>query len=328
MKKLLLPFCILLLMLAGSLQNASAKVLRVFYFGTSVAGTDFATPQLAHDAAAAGDTIAIYPNAGLAGVVCIKRLVWLGVGYFIDGTGNAGLQSFTVPSALSFLNLGLGSDATVVSGLTLSTLTINGASANHLIKRNNITNALNFSANTTGVSVLQNYINSISSSGSFSTANVNISNNIILSTLTLTTGTNNGLLSNNVFTANAFSLGTFIVQNNISVTSAPVTCNSCTFLNNIGAGTQYPVGNGNLQNTVMANVFVGTGTSDAKWKLKVASPAIGAGQAGVDCGAYGGPDPYVLSGVPQIPSIYQLVAPGGTTVSGATMNVSISTRGN
>jgi len=45
------------------------------------------------------------------------------------------------------------------------------------------------------------------------------------------------------------------------------------------------------------------------FKLKAGSPALGAGygstaQNPVDAGMYGGSTPYVLSGIPAIPSIY------------------------
>ena len=40
--------------------------------------------------------------------------------------------------------------------------------------------------------------------------------------------------------------------------------------------------------------------------LKTGSPAIGAGMNGVDCGIFGGNQPYVLSGIPPIPSIFEI----------------------
>jgi hypothetical protein len=36
---------------------------------------------------------------------------------------------------------------------------------------------------------------------------------------------------------------------------------------------------------------------------------LGAGFGGVDVGIFGGPEPYVLSGIPPIPTIYFLTAP-------------------
>ena len=65
----------------------------------------------------------------------------------------------------------------------------------------------------------------------------------------------------------------------------------------------------------MTSVFVDYSGSlgksdDAKWMLKAGSPAIGAGVSGVDCGAFGGVTPYVLSGVPNLPHIYEAAIPG------------------
>jgi hypothetical protein len=82
--------------------------------------------------------------------------------------------------------------------------------------------------------------------------------------------------------------------------------------NNIAGGTQFGNTNGNQQNVDMATVFVGSGagiSTDGAWKLKAGSPAIGAGYGStpgtpIDCGIYGGGFPYVLSGIPPIPSIY------------------------
>jgi hypothetical protein len=53
-----------------------------------------------------------------------------------------------------------------------------------------------------------------------------------------------------------------------------------------------------------------TGNStDGQWQLKANSPALGAGENGVDCGMFGGSTPYILSGMPNIPAIYYLNTP-------------------
>ena len=77
--------------------------------------------------------------------------------------------------------------------------------------------------------------------------------------------------------------------------------------------------NGNQSNVDMSTVFVGAGegSTDGQWQLAENSPAIGAGLGGVDLGAFGGPTPYVLSGLPSMPAIYFLNAPiSGSTNSG------------
>jgi len=89
--------------------------------------------------------------------------------------------------------------------------------------------------------------------------------------------------------------------------------NSSAF-NNLCNSTQYPTGNNNQQNVNMTNVFVNaTKYIDNGYLLKANSPAIGAGTNGVDCGAFGG-DSYILSGIPPIPSIYEVtIVPYVTT---------------
>ncbi len=79
--------------------------------------------------------------------------------------------------------------------------------------------------------------------------------------------------------------------------------------NNIGNAAQFGTADGNQSNVDMATVFVSTGSYDNYFKLKTGSPAIGAGygstaQTPVDAGMFGGTTPYVLSGIPAIPSIY------------------------
>jgi hypothetical protein len=91
--------------------------------------------------------------------------------------------------------------------------------------------------------------------------------------------------------------------------------NSGTY-NNIGSGTQYPTYGNNKQNVNMTTVFENvTKYIDNGYILKAGSPAIGAGTNGVDCGAFGGGAPYVLSGLAPIPAIYEVtIQPYGTTV--------------
>ena len=73
--------------------------------------------------------------------------------------------------------------------------------------------------------------------------------------------------------------------------------------------------------------YVDEGTTDGQWQLALGSPGIGAGIGGVDVGAFGGPNPYVLSGIPNLPAIYHFVAPAiGSTQSG--LQVELKAKGN
>ncbi len=85
----------------------------------------------------------------------------------------------------------------------------------------------------------------------------------------------------------------------------------------------------------MSTVYVGgtTGGWDSRMMLKAGSPAIGAGVTvgtivSPDCGAFGATDPYKLSGIPNIPTIYSLSAPTSIPSGTNSMNVTFSTRNN
>ncbi len=108
------------------------------------------------------------------------------------------------------------------------------------------------------------------------------------------------------------------------------TSNNSVFFNNIGDGTQFPnTGNGsnNLQSITTTALFTSyTSGTETRYTLNPTGPGIGAGFNGVDCGIFGGPDPYKPSGIPPFPTIYSLSAPNTTTSS--TLPVTISTRSN
>lgn len=92
---------------------------------------------------------------------------------------------------------------------------------------------------------------------------------------------------------------------------------------NISAGNEFVSGNGNQNNVVMTDVFLNTGsTNGKKYKLKVGSPAIGQGSGGLDIGIFGGSQPFQLSGMPAIPSIFNLVtSSAGSSETGLSVTV-------
>jgi hypothetical protein len=94
---------------------------------------------------------------------------------------------------------------------------------------------------------------------------------------------------------------------------------------NLCNATQYPNINGNQQNVDMSTVFEDyTNYIDNGYILKSGSPAIGAGVLGVDCGAFGTTDPYVLSGMPPIPAIFDFEM--NQTIGTATIPVKIKAK--
>ena len=80
----------------------------------------------------------------------------------------------------------------------------------------------------------------------------------------------------------------------------------------------------NYQNANADSMFVyllpGYHSADAQWKIRDTSFAKTYGQGGIECGAYGGNYPYKLSGLPNLPNIYNMSVPAQVTVPG---NISV-----
>ena len=137
------------------------------------------------------------------------------------------------------------------------------------------------------------------------------SNNYIYNFILYSTASSN-IIINNILDYAVYSEAN-VFRNNILITGNINGSNNL-FYNNIGNSTQFGTENDNQSNVDMATVFVGypdqdTCSTDGRWQLAPGSPAIGTGQDGVDCGMFGGTNPYVLSGLPNIPAIYFFSAP-------------------
>lgn len=123
----------------------------------------------------------------------------------------------------------------------------------------------------------------------------------------------NNILGYSVNSSILTSTQTTLITNNILLR---VTYNGSNDIatHNISSSDQFGSSDGNQANVFMEDVFEDEGqnrTSSLKgFRLKVNSPAIGAGAGGGDCGMFStdsGGNPYVLSGIPNIPAIYKLV---------------------
>ena len=281
---------------------------------------DATTIQAAHDMAAAGDTIYVEGSSVNYGSLNLTNKVFIyGPGYFLGE--NPETQANIAPAYIEGLDFSTGSDGSIVSGLYI-TNSVDINASNVTLKRNYITGSYTIDIETaqTNVLILQNYIISSSydlmqvSTGS---SNIMIHNNYIYHGNTYnaieTEGTAVVDVLNNVIYGN-ITVSNSSFTNNIYRTGTP-TGSGNVYYNNLCNGTQFPSGNGNQQTVDMGTVFVGPGTTDGQWQLAASSPALGAGLSGEDCGMYGGPDPYVLSGIPNIPSIYYFTAPTSASES-------------
>lgn len=321
MKKLI-PLSILFAALFFS-NNTYATIWRVN--NTPGVNANYTSPQTACDAPTtlAGDTIHIEPSASGYGSLSItKPLVIIGNGFFL--TLDTLLQVSPYESYCSYISVSGGGSGTVVQGMYMSSFYFQ---TNNILARRNYVGGYFYIYNgANNCTILDNYIAGGLSEQSGPVSNLNVSNNII-NTCSISLGADytSGVFENNTCVGGGVSLYNFQIDNNIFNTTA-FTPNNCVYFNNIGNTTQFGTANGNQQNVTMVNnVFVASGTTDGQFVLKGGSPAIGAGSGGVDCGAFGGPNPYKIAGIPNVPTIYKLtVPPTGTT----NINVTISTRSN
>jgi hypothetical protein len=349
MKKVLTIFAMSLLYCL----NGHAKIWRVNNnAGVSADFTSLVT-AVANASVVNGDTIHLEPSAtSYSGPTMNKQLVIIGNGYFLSGaTGNAGLQANTAESLLGDLTFANGSAGTKLIGLVLS----NNSFATGYNGNVNISfEKCRFTG--TAPVLLQNRSESFSNitfrKCFFSTTvsqwqainatltNFTIENCILSSAIILQTGgsTLNFIFRNNYVTGSS-TLSNAYVANCIWASTSVSTFTSCNVKNNLFVSNQTGITAGplssngnNLISQTLASIIVNTGSDDGKFQLAAGSPAVGGGVdiGGFkpDCGPYGSSDPYKLSGIPGIPTIYGLSVPASIPAGTATMNVTISTRNN
>jgi hypothetical protein len=300
-----------------------------------------------------GDTIYVessnldYSAGGLN-----KRLVFIGTGYFHDPANtsfppNTGLQAALYAANIGGINFNDGSSGSKLIGLSTSSISIIAGATpiNLTIERCFIASGIFFNnATHSGITIRKNFFSNGRIEGSNgSLTNFICENNIFYTTfsyvsLSILTGSSNVFRNNSFFQVGVPpTIPNCYIANNIFDAPSNGTFTNSTIKNNIFSGAQVLPGTAtnNQLNVVMANVYVSgtTGSIDSRIQLKPGSPAIGAGLTvgavvNPDCGAYGATDPYKLSGIPQIPSIYGFTVPVSIPSGSATMNVTFSTRNN
>lgn len=303
-------------------NNTYAKIWRVN--NTPGVAADFTTVQAAHDAAVAGDTIHV-EQGSYGALTMTKPLVVIGSGYFLSGAnGNTGLQANSaVESSLNSVSFNAGSSGAVVTGCNISTTYI--YASNITLKRNYLYSWVYLYGGANNLTINGNYFYYGITQGGYSQTGLSITNNIFTAYGVSLDAGSTGVFENNTLIGGSLNLYNFQIDNNI-LSSVSFTANNSVYFNNISSSANIGSANGNIPSvTMINNVFVASGTTDGQYQLKAGSPAIGAGYGGVDMGAFGNVNPYKLSGIPSVPTIYSLtVPPTGTT----NINVTISTKSN
>jgi hypothetical protein len=342
------------LIVLAVINVAQAKVWRVN--NNPGVTADFTTIPLAVANAAVvnDDTLHIEASATqYANFTLNKRLVIIGTGYFLSGANsNVGLQQNANASLITFVYVDTLGSGSQLMGLdfsdgvyTLAGSLTNSGADNITITRCKMQN-FNFgfslppTNNNSAVGWVVNkcHIATVANATGFKIQNLTFTNNIVTATLTLNVAGNlNNLIRNNIFRSSIDIINAYFANNIIQ--NASIILTTSTVKNNLTIGA--PVGfaafvgiNGNISNNTDANLFQGitANSIDGQWRLKAGSAAIGAGEniGGIipDCGAFGTADPYVLSGIPAIPTIYLLTVPTSVPSTATTMNITISTKSN
>jgi hypothetical protein len=299
---------------------------------------DYTTLGTAVTNASNGDTIYMEGSStSYDGTIINKKLTIIGPGYFL--AENPKTQANAVAANFSSeITFSSGSQGSTMMGCSFNTgINANINTSDITIIRNHIY-ALYYNNNIKNLVICQNYIDYSISPGGGGTeilTNSVISNNIIQYQIVTDYQSGNIIISNNIILNPYWNIPiscfNSVIQNNIiaSMQSYPIAENSGNTISYNLYAIDGSTENGNQYNIDMNSVFEDYDGSlslstDGKWKLRSGSPALGAGSGGADCGAFSGIAPYVLSGVPNLPHIYEINVPAAaTTESGLHVTLKI-----
>lgn len=338
----------ILVLLTGLSFSAHAKVWRINNNAGVNADFTSANAAVISTTVQSGDTLYFEASAtDYGGITISKKLVLIGTGYFLDSTNNPGLQYNPNAAVINGVVLDSAGTGSTFTGLTLNFLIGPGAGGssvdNLTITRCRVTGIGNYYGYTPGTilsgwKVNKNYITGSFGDGAWVMQNWDVSNNIIDTWINMeNTACSGNVIRNNVFRGAIHIVNGYFANNLLSGWNDYVFTNTVV-KNTLSVGTPstftaYVGSNNNSYGYTDAQLFAGTGSTDGKWKLAATSPAK---QAGLtvgsvvkpDCGAFGGPDPYILSGIPNIPAIYKLTVPASIASGTSSMNITFSTRSN
>ncbi len=324
--------------------NAQAKIWRVN--NTPSKSADFSDISTAISTASAGDTLYIEGSSivySSENVNITKSLCLIGPGYFLEKNDST-LYSKSNATFNSNVTIETTAPNTTLQGLNII-YTLNVLANNVIIERN-LLNIVDFGLGVVSNTVIQNNyitgrIGTFTPSDYPSLYNLTISNNIINVYICTMKGNsvieNNTILSNGIYTIQYWPQYEPMENLSIIAVNSIISNNLCKGIIYTGRvtrsyGVKDDASNSIIKNTVnlgnnFTSQFLGGSIDDKYYMLSPTSTAIGAGTGGVDCGAFGGSDPYVLSGLPAIPHIYDIVAPtSGSATSGLAVKVKVKTQ--
>jgi hypothetical protein len=303
---------------------------------------DFATFEAAVAGASAGDTLYMEGSNFTYGAgVLTKTLVIIGPGFYL--TENDSTQVSNLEANFETFVIDSTASGSQVYGCEFDDdVKINGS--NVVFARNWVYGESSYGVgiyvghanDVINCTIIQNFFNNIKG-GYYSydpvAHNTLIANNIIGGTIKFN-ALATCVLFNNVVRGD-ISVYNSIIKNNIQHYAGGngfMERENNVFEYNMTIHPTMPAGTGNQTGVDMSTVFIGWDdpsafSTDGKWQLKEGSPAIGTGENGIDCGAFGGTSPYVLSGLPAVPHIYEAIVPtSGSAASGLPVTIKVKSQ--
>jgi len=335
--------CFLLCLTIAFMSNVESQIISVSK--DAALKPNYSEIQDAVNNAPNGSVIYVYPGVYSGFTIKKKQLALIGPGYFLGE--NPQTQANIAPATIiGEVLLDTLSDGSMLQGLNIESRIIASACNGAIIKSNRVKSVFVTGANS--IIIKKNFIyEQTQPAGSGYIMNVYVTNNSTNITLAnnFIIGANlawnlyyggyygafwcdgNSSLSvvNNVISGNIGGIN-LICQNNIYLMGSNLSCTSCSYANNFSYSDQaFGLTNGNDTISNIAAEFNTSITStDGQWQLKSTSRLKGKGTNGTDPGMFGGDDPYRLSGIPDIPTIYYFKSSdGGTTQQGLPVHIKV-----
>jgi len=298
---------------------------------------DFTSIHSAIAAASSGDTIMLYPSKSSYGSISVSKSIHLvGMGYRLDTISQPTLEYYTDFPERYETQIGVqiedGAQGGSINNMALSSLSVNDGAEDFVFRGVHV-NRTTIISGAEDIKFSGCYFTSedgYSEAFRFPTSNARniiITNSILDAGWSMTNrnqigGSTAGCLIKNCYIGGYGSISNALYLNNVAK-SIHRGRNSVAY-NNVILGGSTANSDGNLFGLNYDEVFgeVADRSFDLRYTLAPNSPAKGAGLGGVDCGPFGGPVPYRLSGVYDRPLIYQLNMPVEVPV-GQNMNVNV-----
>jgi hypothetical protein len=296
----------------------------------------------------AGDVVIVQGSGTSYGdIVVSKPLIILGPGFFLNQ--NPQTQAILASAKLNSIFFKKGSSGSIMQGLEVIGTTPYNYNNGYGFCWGGTADTYSIKVDSSSITCIGNrWVNWFQISNSSSTtikgsfgeyvcANNDIGDLQIQNTIFGGAYCRNAVISNcfvgEGFAGHTSCIDSSILKNNIihqnpgyfSVANSQFSHNVFIGLDPLGANIGNNIVSGDANSVFIGYPNQGSYSSDGKYKLKIGSIAIANGEAGVDIGPFGGPEPYKLSGIAFHPNIWWVEMPTtGTSGGGLPIKIKVN----